>query len=68
MEPLLLPIHKAIVYAGFSRSYLYERLSEGSIQSVKAGRRTLVVVASLKSYIEAMPKATFRQSTVAKGG
>ena len=64
MQKLLCTIPEAVVLAGVSRSFLYERLSEGTIRAVKAGRRTLVEVASLTSWVASLPPATFKPSTV----
>lgn len=56
MEPLLISIPEACARCGLGRSFLYERLAEGSIRSVKAGRRRLVDVASLQAWCESLPE------------
>jgi predicted DNA-binding transcriptional regulator AlpA len=63
MEKLLLSIPDAMKLAALSRSALYERLSDGSIQAVKNGRKTLVVVSSLQAWAASLPVATFKPST-----
>lgn len=67
MEKLLVSIPEAARLCGLSRSGLYERLADGSIRAVKAGRKTLVDVASLKSFVASLPTAQFKQANVAKG-
>jgi hypothetical protein len=60
LEPALLTIPNAVSYSGLSRSEIYRRLAAGDIEAVKAGSRTLVSMASLRSYIQKLPRATFR--------
>ena len=50
-QPILLGILEAAALARVSRSFLYERLAEGSIESRKAGRRRLVIAASLNQWM-----------------
>lgn len=65
MNTLLISIPEALVRTGVGRSFLYERLAEGSIRSVKAGRRRLVDAASLKAWAASLPESQLKQS--AKG-
>jgi excisionase family DNA binding protein len=60
MEPFTLTIDEATRLSGLSRSRLYEILARGELEARKAGKRTLIVAASLKSYVENLPPATFR--------
>jgi excisionase family DNA binding protein len=60
MEKLLVSIPDAIKITGLSRSSLYERLSDSSIRAVKAGRKTLISVESLKSWAASLPPASFK--------
>jgi excisionase family DNA binding protein len=55
MEKLLVSIPEAVQISGLSRSALYERLSEGSIRAVKAGRKTLICTASLRTWAASLP-------------
>jgi hypothetical protein len=48
-----------------SRSEIYRRLADGSIKAGKNGSRTLVLMESLRDYIDALPRAEFRQSKAA---
>ncbi len=61
--PIAAPINEACRLSGFSRSEIYRRLAAGDIAAIKNGSRTLVLVASLRAYIEALPPATFRAPT-----
>jgi excisionase family DNA binding protein len=58
---LLCSIPQAISLTGVGRSFLYERLADGSIRSVKAGRRRLVDVASLNAWASALPESQLKQ-------
>jgi hypothetical protein len=60
IDPLTLTISDAQRFSGLSRSEIYRRLADCSIQAVKSGSRTLILTASLRAHIEKMPLATFR--------
>jgi excisionase family DNA binding protein len=55
MDKLLLDIPDAASVLSISRSALYELLAEGSIKSVKTGKRRLVVASSLHDWIASLP-------------
>jgi excisionase family DNA binding protein len=55
MPDLLITIPEALSRIGIRRSYLYQRLADGSIRSVKAGRRRLVDVSSLEAWAASLP-------------
>jgi excisionase family DNA binding protein len=55
--PLLCTIPEAQARTGLGRSFIYERLADGSIRSVKAGRRRLIDVASLTSWATSLPES-----------
>jgi hypothetical protein len=59
IEPITANMTDASRMSGLSRSELYRRLTDGSIHAVKNGGRTLVMVASLRAYLDALPAATF---------
>jgi hypothetical protein len=42
-----------------SLSSIYDMLAKGELEAVKDGKRTLIVVASIRARQEALPKATF---------
>jgi excisionase family DNA binding protein len=48
-------IPTACKLSGISRSYLYLVLARGDIRSIKAGRRRLVLVASLRTWLQSLP-------------
>jgi len=58
--PLTVTIPDAARLSGLSRSELYRRLGAGDIEARKSGSRTLIVWASLKTYIDKLPPAEFR--------
>jgi excisionase family DNA binding protein len=53
MEPLAVSVEEAERISGIGRTKLYELLSSGAIKSRKVGRRRLVIVWSLRAYLEA---------------
>ncbi|MCW3845976.1 helix-turn-helix domain-containing protein [Sphingomonas sp. LB-2] len=53
-ECIAVRIPTAARMIGISRSKFYELLSSGDIEAVKLGRSTLIPVASLKAFIEAL--------------
>jgi excisionase family DNA binding protein len=62
METLLCSIPDALARTGLGRSFLYERLADGSIRSVKAGKRRLVDVASLTAWAASLPESQLKQA------
>jgi len=67
METKLCSIPQALTRVHIGRSFLYERLADGSIRSVKAGRRRLVDVASLDAWASQLPQSQLKQSAIEKG-
>lgn len=61
MHTLLISIPEALARIGIGRSFLYERLADGSIRSVKAGRRRLVDAASLQASAASLPESQLNQ-------
>jgi excisionase family DNA binding protein len=45
---------------GISRSEIYRLLARGKLKAVKSGRSTLVLMASVREYLDSLPLATFR--------
>jgi excisionase family DNA binding protein len=66
-KPTLLGILEAASLARVSRSFLYERLADGSIESRKAGRRRLVVAASLNAWMSNLPIVALKSTVASKG-
>ncbi len=62
---LLVSISDACARAGVGRSFLYERMADGSVRSVKAGRRRLVDLASLEAWAASLPESPLKPT--AKG-
>ncbi len=52
VEPLTMRIPEAVRFLSISRSSFYRLLSNGEIEFAKSGRKTLVIIKSLKEYIE----------------
>jgi hypothetical protein len=59
-QPLTVTIPEAVRLSGLSRSELYRQMSVGHIHARKSGSRTLILWASLKAHVEALPEAAFR--------
>ena len=55
--PILATIPDAVKLSGVGRTKLYQMIGAGEIEARKAGARTLVVVASLMAWLEALPPA-----------
>jgi hypothetical protein len=53
-DPISVDIPTACHMSGLSRSFLYEVLAGGEVRSVKAGRRRLVLVDSLRSWLQSL--------------
>jgi Helix-turn-helix domain len=54
-DPVLVTVREAMRLAGLGRTALYLHLSDGDFIARKAGRRTLIVYASLREWMEALP-------------
>lgn len=52
MEPITVRIPGAIRLTGMSRSRLYELMGSGEIEFVKVGASRLILVASLRHFVE----------------
>lgn len=55
LAPLAVNIDQAAEMIGCSRSKLYALIAEGKINARKQDRRTLVLVADLNDYLQALP-------------
>jgi hypothetical protein len=60
-EVLTAPVPTACLITGWSRSEMYRRLAAGDIQAVKMGKRTLIVMDSVRTYVATLPRAVFRR-------
>ncbi|RWP40148.1 MAG: DNA-binding protein [Mesorhizobium sp.] len=57
MTTISVDIADAVSMSGISRSGLYKLFKAGKITPRKNGKRTLVLVSELQSYVESLPKA-----------
>lgn len=55
LETINLQIPEAVKVSGLSRSRIYEALRKQELRAIKAGRRTLIPVAELESYLANLP-------------
>jgi excisionase family DNA binding protein len=51
-EPAYLTVNEARAYLRASREFLYKLINKGEIETVKRGARRLVVLRSLREYVE----------------
>ena len=59
-DPATFTIEGAQDFSGLTRSRLYELMGSGDLEARKAGRRTLIVGESLRSYLAGLPRADIR--------
>jgi len=52
VDPMLVSIAEACRLSGLGRTVFYELIGAGAIETVKLGRRRLVVVASLAAFVD----------------
>jgi hypothetical protein len=57
---LAVSIAEATRISGISRSELYRRLATEQVAAVKSGKRTLILMDSLRRHLASLPPATFR--------
>lgn len=67
METLYCSVNQALTRVHIGRSYLYLRLADGTIRSVKAGNKRLIDVASLDTWAASLPEVPLMRSTDEKG-
>lgn len=60
VAPEMVPLPKAPLIFGLSRSALYRLASTGHIKLLKVGARTLVDARSVRQYLSALPEANIR--------
>jgi excisionase family DNA binding protein len=61
-ELLAVSIDQAARRAGVGRGFLYQEIGKGRLRARKAGRRTLVTLADLGAWLEALPSFTTERS------
>ncbi|MFN3946416.1 MAG: helix-turn-helix domain-containing protein [Allosphingosinicella sp.] len=52
LEPISVRIREAVRLTGLSRSRIYELMAAGDIEFVKVGSSTLILVVSLRTFID----------------
>ncbi|MDX5931571.1 hypothetical protein [Acidiphilium acidophilum] len=62
-QPITATIKGVRELTGWTHSECYRRLAAGDIKAVKQGRRTYVIVSSVREYLENRPVATFNRKT-----
>ena len=55
LQPLAVPIPTAVKWSGLSRSEIYRQLKTGDLRAKKSRSRTLIMVESLRRYVENLP-------------
>ena len=61
LEPLALPLARAVLVTGLSRSAIYRAAAAGGIILLKSGRTTLVDMDSARAFLAALPRAEVRR-------
>jgi hypothetical protein len=60
IEPLSLPIPQVTALTGLSRSAIYRAAGEGKIDLLKVGRTALVDMATVRTFLAGLPRASIR--------
>lgn len=55
-KPLAVDIREAQRLSNIGRTRLYDAIRDGKVEARKAGRRTLVIVASLEKFLDSLPR------------
>jgi hypothetical protein len=55
MQKIAVTLPEATALSGIGRSSLYKLFSEGKLTPRKAGKRTLILVTELESYVKSLP-------------
>lgn len=58
MEPIYITIRDWTALTGIGRGKTYDLLSSGTLRAVKAGKRTLIDMATGRAYLASLPTAT----------
>jgi hypothetical protein len=54
-EPITIDVKEAIRVSSLGRTFIYQKMSEGSFKSVKARGRRLIVYESFKNWLISLP-------------
>ncbi len=60
LEPLLCSIKAATAITGRSERFLIDAIARGVLAAVKSDRRTLIVVQSIRDYVNSLPPAKLK--------
>ena len=52
-EPLVVSVEDALRVSRLGRTFIYQLINDGSIASIKRGKRRLVIYSSLKAFLTA---------------
>lgn len=55
MQKIAVTLPEATALSGIGRSSLYKLFSEGKLTPRKSGKRTLILVSELESYVKSLP-------------
>jgi excisionase family DNA binding protein len=55
LEPLAVPIPIACQLTSLARSSIYREIANGNLIAVKSGKRTLIPMANIKSWLAQLP-------------
>jgi excisionase family DNA binding protein len=61
MEPIALSIREAAASAAAGGTTIYAALKSGELRAVKRGRRTLILQADLRAWLEGLPALSLRR-------
>lgn len=67
-EPISVRIPEAVRLTGLSRSRLYELMKAREIEFVKVGSSTLILVESLRAFLESRRTPASRSAVEGRGG
>ena len=52
----MVTVKEAMEYGGFRRTRFYQLVAAGRIEAIKDGRRTMVDLSSIDSYLDSLPR------------
>jgi hypothetical protein len=55
LEPITIDVKEAIRLSSLGRTFIYQKMSEGSFKSVKAKNRRLIIFESFKKWLISLP-------------
>jgi hypothetical protein len=64
VDPLAVTVAEACNVASSSRSEIYAAILRGELRARKRGRKTLILMADLRAWVEALPEFKITSATV----